>query len=428
MSKKRKTGGGKLPEKFAQEPLNESFEGLDMAENKMEENEELKITATGVGSSENNIPEDLKEAVEIEGREADIESETEAAELAERESEGSDSDRNIKSVLYQWRQWLIGALLIVLAAVYLLGNSSKNSETSLERQTEESVAESETAETAKTIRVTGTGESAKNDVSVNEAADTESAVNQSDEENAGGSGFDTESENETEDWQETIFGDSENTVLLSIRVSGLTETQKEKYGFRESGFLTALSSFLTENGLTGVGEVVFENEISCSSENACVFTASLDDYENSLIVIMYPDYPGQYILMLQDLQEYTEGTNEDTESMTQTESTADEQAQDAVEIQSGQTFAQTERSYDATTLSVTGIPATLANYLSNRYELQYTLYDYLYRNGYSNVTATEVISYEIDADTWTATIYFTLSDGSSLTGTYSLDENSYSYQ
>ncbi|MCD8103808.1 MAG: hypothetical protein LUF35_02105 [Lachnospiraceae bacterium] len=276
--------------------------------------------------------------------------------------------------------------------------------------------------------MTGTGESAKNDVSVNEAADTESAVNQSDEENAGGSGFDTESENETEDWQETIFGDSENTILQSIRVSGLTETQKEKSGFRESDFLTVLSSFLTENELIGVNEVVFENEISCSSENACVFTASLDDYENSLIVIMYPDYPGQYILILQDLQEYAEGTNEDTESMTQTESTADEQARDAVEVQSGQTLAETERSYDATTLSVTGIPATLANYLSNRYELQYTLYDYLYRNGYSNVTAAEVTSYEIDADTRTATIYFTLSDGSSLTGTYSLDENSYSYQ
>ncbi|MCD7956782.1 MAG: hypothetical protein LUG93_13760 [Lachnospiraceae bacterium] len=334
----------------------------------------------------------------------------------------------VYSTLYQWRQWLIGALLIVLAAVYLLGNSSKNSEISLERQTEESAVESETVETAKTIRVTGTGDSAENDGSVNEAADTESTENQNDGGKTGSSSSDSESEDETEDWQETIFGDLENTVLQSIRVSGLTETQKEKSGFRESDFLTTLSSFLTENELSGVSQVVFEDEISCSSENACVFTASLDDYENSLIVIIYPDYPGQYILMLQDLQEYAEGRNEDAESMTQTESTTDEQAQDAVEVQSGQTLAETERSYDATTLSVTGIPVTLANYLSNRYEMQYTLYDYLYRNGYSNDTAAEVTSYEIDADMRTATIYFTLSDGSSLTGTYSLDENSYSYQ
>ncbi|MCD8074807.1 MAG: hypothetical protein LUF27_07195 [Lachnospiraceae bacterium] len=77
---------------------------------------------------------------------------------------------------------------------------------------------------------------------------------------------------------------------------------------------------------------------------------------------------------------------------------------------------------------MTGIPTTLLNYLSNRYELQYTLYDYLYRNGYSDVTAAAISSYEIDEDTRTATITFTLSDGSSLTGIYSRDDNSYSYQ
>ncbi|MCC8104220.1 MAG: hypothetical protein LIP11_18850 [Clostridiales bacterium] len=177
-----------------------------------------------------------------------------------------------------------------------------------------------------------------------------------------------------------------------------------------------------------MAEVIFENELSCSSGGAVAYSARLDHSESRIIIIMYPDYPGQYILLLEEASDVAEESEIVGELETQTESGANERMQEAIEIQSGQNSSETGRKYDATTLSVTGIPTTLLNYLSNRYELQYTLYDYLYRNGYSDVTAAAVNSYEIDADARTATITFTLSDGSSLTGIYSRDDNSYSYQ
>ena len=44
------------------------------------------------------------------------------------------------------------------------------------------------------------------------------------------------------------------------------------------------------------------------------------------------------------------------------------------------------------------VPSTLSNYLDNRYELQYTLYDYLYRNGKQNVGTAVVRDFGIDPD------------------------------
>ncbi|MCD7885883.1 MAG: hypothetical protein LUI87_19675, partial [Lachnospiraceae bacterium] len=362
--------------------------------------------------------------------EQSVESETETAAVAESENEENGSEQNGKHFLYQWRQWLIGVILIFLAALYLLNNSSRNTETNLPQGTETAIieSESEAAAATQTIRVTGTSDTDESDISAAGENATTIEENQSEAENMNATFSDAENETETEDWQQTIFGDSENLILPSIKVSGLTEEQKKKSGYRESDFLMALSAFLSNNDLARVTEVTFENEIPCSSDGAFVFYASMDNSEDRLTVIMYPDYPGQYILLLEETRETAEEFDRVEEAETQNESEADEQAQDAIEIQSGQGSSETERSYDATTLSVTGIPTTLLNYLANRYELQYTLYDYLYRNGYSDVTAAAVSSYEIDADTRTATITFTLSDGSSLIGIYNRDENSYSYQ
>ncbi|MCD7883381.1 MAG: hypothetical protein LUI87_06720 [Lachnospiraceae bacterium] len=96
--------------------------------------------------------------------------------------------------------------------------------------------------------------------------------------------------------------------------------------------------------------------------------------------------------------------------------------------QTGSVSIQAEAQYNAASLSVTGIPNTLLNYIANRYELQYTLYDFLWKKGYRNNVSTSVSDYEIDPDARCATIYFILSDGSSVTGIYDLDANSYTYQ
>ncbi|MCD7885281.1 MAG: hypothetical protein LUI87_16505 [Lachnospiraceae bacterium] len=375
-------------------------------------------------------PDEIIQSMDTADEEQFAESETEAAALAETGSEENGHEQNSKHFLYQWRQWLIGVILIFLAALYLLNNSSGNTETNLPQETEAAIteSESETASSTPTVRVTGVSDADGLDISTAGENGTTTEENQSEVENLSGTSSDAENETETEDWKQTIFGDSENSILSSIKVSGLTEEQKEKSGYRESDFLMALSAFLTDNDLSGVTEITFENEIPCSSEGAFAFSVSMEDSENQFIVIMYPDYPGQYILLLEDTKEVAEESDAMEKAKTQNESEADEQTQDTIEIQSGQSSSETERSYDATTLSVTRIPTTLLNYLANRYELQYTLYDYLYRNGYSDVTAAAVSSYEIDADTRTATITFTLSDGSSLIGIYNRDENSYSYQ
>ncbi|MCD8012530.1 MAG: hypothetical protein LUG99_05055 [Lachnospiraceae bacterium] len=410
----------------------------ELPENEFEGNVACEHETMGGETCTGGIPEDeeMQESEEIiqnknaADEEQSVEAEAEAAALVEAASGEDDSGQNSKNYLYQWRQWLIGVLLIFLAAVYLFNNGSKNTETNLPQETETAITESESEATAaiQTVQVTGTSDADESEISAAGEDDTTAEKNQSEAETLNGSSPDAETEIETEDWQQTIFGDSENIILSSIKVSGLTEEQKEKSGYRESDFLKALAAFLTDNDLTGVTEVVFEKEISCSSGGAFAFSASMDNSENRLTVIMYPDYPGQYILLIEDVKESAEESYIEEEPERQTASEADEQTQDVIEVQSGQSSSETERSYDATTLSVTGIPTTLLNYLANHYELQYTLYDYLYRNGYSDVTVAAVSSYEIDADTRTATINFTLSDGSSLTGIYNRDENSYSYQ
>ena len=73
------------------------------------------------------------------------------------------------------------------------------------------------------------------------------------------------------------------------------------------------------------------------------------------------------------------------------------------------------------------VPSTLSNYLDNKYELQYTLYDWLYRNGKQNVSTAAVGSFDIDPDDRIAEIVFELDDGSTVYGSYDKDSNSYEY-
>ncbi|MCD8337417.1 MAG: hypothetical protein LUD18_09115 [Lachnospiraceae bacterium] len=431
MSRRKKAGGRK---QLTEEHLEVQVESVN---DKQTETDNEILTETFPEKEVTNDSDEIapeKDAVE-EDEQDDLRVEFAAFEesvieknepIIEENSAGQKSGNH----LCQWRQWLTGLLLMIFAVVYLLNNGSKNAGTGLPQETETVPTESEfeTAVTAQTVQVTGTSERDEVGISTAGTDDAANEENQGGTDNQDGIASETENARETMGWQKTIFGEAESTVLLSIKVSGLTEEQKEKSGYRESDFLTALSVFLTDNGLTGVTEVIFENELSCSSDGAVAYSAKLDHSESRIVIIMYPDYPGQYILLLEETSDAAEEPELVGETETQTESEANGWTQETIEIQSGQNSSETGRKYDATILSVTGIPATLLNYLSNCYELQYTLYDYLYRNGYSDVTAAAISSYEIDADTRKATITFTLSDGSSLTGIYNRDNNSYSYQ
>lgn len=226
-------------------------------------------------------------------------------------------------------------------------------------------------------------------------------------------------------WQEVIFGEKRSGVAASITVSGLTGQQKARMAFRESDFVQAASGYLRGAGIQ-TNKIEFQEEIGCSSENAWVFRAALDgEKEKALYVLLYADYPGKFIFFLQDLSDIiTAAGAENAQPETGWVQPQPVQIQtEALQTES----PKTEASYDATRLSIQDIPVTLLNYLSNKYELQYSLYDYLYRNGYRSVTWASVSEYEILADTGEAKITFFLSDGSNLTGIYKRSDNTYTY-
>ncbi len=227
------------------------------------------------------------------------------------------------------------------------------------------------------------------------------------------------------DWQETIFGSREATLLQNIRVTGHAAEQKAKTGYRESDFLPVLSEFLEANRLNGITEVTFEEEIPVSADHACAFSAGLAGRKDKVLtVLMYPDYPGRYLLTLQDAREVTVEVQV-PQAAAETETIRQESV--PAQVQTETEAHEQAPVYDATTLSLKGIPATLLNYLANQYELQYTLYDYLYQNGRRDVTWAEVTGYEIDAEEKTAKISLQLSDSGSLTCIYDRVNNRYSY-
>ena len=92
------------------------------------------------------------------------------------------------------------------------------------------------------------------------------------------------------------------------------------------------------------------------------------------------------------------------------------------------TVQQAEPTYDATLLSVRNIPETLLNHISNRYDFQYSLYDYLYQKGRRDTENATITGYEIDPDRREATIDLSINDGSHVTGTYRMSNHSFSYR
>lgn len=226
-----------------------------------------------------------------------------------------------------------------------------------------------------------------------------------------------------ETWREQVFGtDPGGVVSGGLQVRGLSQAQRNALGFRESDFVSAAGQFLSGNGIQ-TGLITFGDQAETSCPGAAYF-ADLDGYEDKkLCVILYASYPGEYILTLLDVPESirkTEAEQDHTASMGQMPQAQGETPQTALE--------ETQDSYNAASLDVTGIPQKLHNYLTNEYEMQYSLYDYLYKHGKRDVIGASVAGYEIDADNRLATIQFLLSDGSSVTGTYRKDENSYTYR
>lgn len=221
-------------------------------------------------------------------------------------------------------------------------------------------------------------------------------------------------------WMDEIFGENRNGVSSKMQVRGLTQAQRDASGFRESDFVRAAGQFLLSHGIR-TGQVTFGEPVEISGSGTA-YLADLDGVaDKKLCVIMYAEYPGEYLFALLDVpaatQIQTEAQPETGQIPVQT-----------FPVTIPQTEAAEQDVYNAADLHITGIPKKLHNYINNEYEMQYSLYDYLYRHGLEDATSAAVTGYEIDADNRQATITFLLSDGSNVTGTYRKDENSYTFR
>lgn len=235
-------------------------------------------------------------------------------------------------------------------------------------------------------------------------------------------------EYETRDWEEFFFGPSASGIYTSqIQISGLSSKEMELINFSESAFTKSASEFLERQGIK-TRRIDFEKRIDCSSENAVAYLATIDGYEDEqLTVIFYPECAGKFLYTLEHVEEETAEINAVAQTEAAVPQTETSKPQAAVSPQPQVQMIQTERTYDATRLSVYSIPKELLNYIDNRYMLQYQLYDYLYKNGYEDVTSATVTDYKINGDTRTAKIFFVLDNGKKVTGLYEKAEGSYRF-
>lgn len=228
-------------------------------------------------------------------------------------------------------------------------------------------------------------------------------------------------------WQDEIFGTTRETVIKRpIKVSGLTENEKNLTGFRESDFVRSLSAFLAANNVS-TSAVTFTGTVACSAGNAAAYLANLKGVsDRRLSVLFFPKFPGKYLFTLEMVTK--EKTASGTENRSQTTVSVPVQAQTQAPTAAQTPQAETQSAYDAMRLKVKSIPGELSNYLSNPYELQYSLYDYLYKKGIRNAESASVTDYYIDSDERIATIQIKIDGIGSVTAIYDRDENSYSYQ
>lgn len=226
-----------------------------------------------------------------------------------------------------------------------------------------------------------------------------------------------ESQMQEEQFLSLIFDEKENSVGKGqLKISGLSAATKTQLSFREADFITELTDFLQEQKIEA-SEIVFEKEIMTSAENVSGYKLQILGNEKlQLVAFFFPKLSGQYLFTMlengeQKVQEHTEQQNVVVET--------------PAPVQSQTEATVNENTYDASMLSITGIPEKLLNYLDNRYELQYSLYDYLYKNGYRDVKSVAVESYKIDAEEKKAEIQLIVPKTASITGIYNKENNVY---
>lgn len=217
-------------------------------------------------------------------------------------------------------------------------------------------------------------------------------------------------------FMELIFEQKENAVVnRQLKVSGLSAGTKERIAFQESVFVAQLTAFLHEHEIQTT-EVVMEKEFITSSENVSGYLFEvIGEADVQLLVFFFPKMQGQYLFAITEKGKIDERVEEMQVQNIYVEAPLPVQTEKE----------KKEQIYDASTLTISGISEKLLNYLDNRYEFRYSLYDYLYKNGYRDVKEVMVESYTIDADERKAEMDIRLDTGRKMTGVYDKRKKSY---
>ena len=218
-------------------------------------------------------------------------------------------------------------------------------------------------------------------------------------------------------------------MTMQIQVQGITENERTLTGFRESDFIKKLSVFLSANNIS-TRKVTFSGPAACSAISGAAYEAALNGIKDrKLVVVFYPEYPGQYLFCLvKDEKEKNTSGNTQTRNETQAQNQAQVQQTLPQTATVQNTQPETQPEYDAMRLSVKNVSGELANYLASTYDLQYSLYDYLFHLGIRNAKTARVTSYYIDPEERTASIEISVEGAGNVTAIYDRDANSYSFQ
>lgn len=249
----------------------------------------------------------------------------------------------------------------------------------------------------------------------------------------------TETKNSLQSLHDTVFGETGQGISLGCvtTVTGFTDREKREIGFLESDFLKDAGAFLAGQQIQ-TKRIIIEDRIAGSSSAAVAFQGRLEGKDDYILdVVFYPDLPGEYIFLLRNVKGNERGNNgqtaqgtdgQSTSQVSQNNNSAQTTQTEAAAVQNNESTPTPQNSYDATNLAIKKIPETLLNYIDNRYEFQYSLYDWLYNHGKKDVESATVTDYSIDGDSRTASISLSLSDGSSIPAVYDKTGNSYSFK
>lgn len=249
----------------------------------------------------------------------------------------------------------------------------------------------------------------------------------------------TETKNSFQSLHDTVFGETGQGTSLGCvtTVTGFTDREKREIGFLESDFLKDAGAFLAGQQIQ-TKRIIIEDRIAGSSSAAVAFQGRLEGKDDYILdVVFYPDLPGEYIFLLRNAKGNERGNNgptaqgtdgQSTSQASQNNNSAQTTRAEAAVGQNTESTPTPQNSYDATNLAIKKIPETLLNYIDNRYEFQYSLYDWLYNHGKKDVESATVTDYSIDGDSRTASISLSLSDGSSISAVYDKTGNSYSFK